>query len=170
MKRTMRSLLVVVCAAGLAVAAQVPTVGSASPGTDHHRSADVTFTKWVLTFPSDPSFAGASMTGVVGGDVGPGAFAGIVLKDDTTTKPGFWLAQAQYGFFGSKHSFVAHNFIRENDTVNPVTARIRGVVIWGWMRGARVTGEYTAYDPCPIPTPGNLFGDLCLQGTLHLEL
>ena len=70
-------------------------------------------------------------------------FAGKVIRDDTTSKPGFWLAQALYGFNGSKHSFVAHNFITENDTTSPITATIRGVVIWGWMRGARVTGEYT---------------------------
>jgi hypothetical protein len=109
------------------------------------------------------------MAGVVGGDVGPGRYAGLVLSDDTTSRPGFWLAQALYGFFGSRHSFVAHNFITENDTTSPITARIRGVVIWGWMRGARVTGGYTMLDPCPIPTPGNVFGTVCFQGSLHLR-
>lgn len=167
MKRTMGSLLVVVLAAGFAVAAQAPTV--ASPDGHHHRSADVTFTKWVITVPSDPSLAGASMIGIVGADVGPGSFAGTVLKDDTTSRPGFWLAKADYGFFGSKHSFVAHNSITENDTTTPITAKIRGVITWGWMKGASVTGEYTALDPCPIPTPGNVVGAVCLEGSLHLQ-
>ena len=93
---------------------------------------------------------------------------GKVIRDDMT-KPGFWLAQALYGFKGSKHSFVAYNFITENHTTN--TATIRGVVILGtWMRGARVTGEYTVKNPCPIPTEDNVFGSVCFQGTLHLQL
>ena len=96
--------------------------------------------------------------------------AGKVIRDDTTSKPGFWLGQALYGFNGSKHSFVAYNFITENDTTSPVTATIRGVVIQGWMRGARVTGEYTRWGSCPIPTPGNVLGSVCFQGTLHLQL
>ncbi len=107
------------------------------------------------------------MAGEVGGDVGPGEFAGKVIRDDMS-KPGFWLAQALYGFKGSKHSFLAYNFITEDHTTN--TATIRGVVILGWMRGARVTGEYTVWDPCPIPTRGNVFGSVCFQGTLHLQL
>jgi hypothetical protein len=38
------------------------------------------------------------------------------------------------------------------------------------MKGARVTGEYTMLDPCPIPTSNNAFGSVCFQGSLHLEL
>ena len=93
---------------------------------------------------------------------------GADLRDDTTSKPGFWLAQALYGFFGSARTFVARNLITEDDTATPITATIRGVVILGWMRGARVTGEYTTLDPCPIATPGNV-GTACFRGTLHLE-
>jgi hypothetical protein len=171
MKRMMGLLLAlaVLVAASVAVVAQARPAGTASPADGRsHRSADVTFTKWGTSFPNDPSFAGASMAGVVGGDVGDGDFVGRVIRDDTTSKPGFWLAQALYGFNGAKHSFVAYNFITED--VATGTATIRGVVIRGWMRGARVTGEYTAWDPCPIPTPGNVFGSFCLQGTLHLRL
>jgi hypothetical protein len=109
------------------------------------------------------------MAGVVGGDVGHGAFAGIVFTDDTTSRPGFWLAKAFYGFIGSKHSFVAYNRITENDGVSPITATIRGVVIAGWMNGARVTGKYTLLETCSIPTPGNVFAPSCFQGTLHLR-
>jgi hypothetical protein len=63
----------------------------------------------------------------------------------------------------------ADHFITENDTTSPITATIRGVVIRGWMKGARVTGEYTVLDPCPIATLGNVFGMVCFQGTLHLQ-
>ena len=169
MKRMVGLAVAVAAAASFAVAAQASAAGGSPDGNRNHRSADVTFTKWVTSLPGDPStLAGISMAGVVGGDVGPGVFAGKVIRDDTTSKPGFWLAQALYGFKGSKHSFVAYNFITENHTTN--TATIRGVVILGWMRGARVTGEYTVWNTCPIPTPGNVFGSVCFQGTLHLQL
>lgn len=162
-------LLAVVAAAGLVAFAQARPA-AASPAGGPRSSADVTFTKWVTSLPTDPStLAGVSMVGVVGGDVGTGAFAGTVLRDNTRAKPGFWLAQALYGFNGSEHSFVAHNFITENDTASPITATIRGTVVDGWMRGARVTGEYRQWDTCPMPTPGNVFGSVCFQGTLHLQ-
>lgn len=175
MKRMIGSLLAlaVLVAASFAVVAQARPAGTASPaGGKSNRSADVTFTKWVTGLPADPSktLAGATMVGVVGGDVGQGTYAGMVVKDDTTSKKGFWLGDALYGFFGSEHSFVARNFITENDTVKPITARIRGVVILGWMKGARVTGEYTQRDKCPMPTPKNVSGATCFEGTLHLQL
>ena len=167
MKRMIGLTLAVAAAASFAVVAQARPTAGGSPDGGRPRSADVTFTKWVTSPPADPStVAGVSMAGVVGGDVGLGVYAGKVISDNTT-KPGFWLAQALYGFKGSRHSFVAYNFITENQTTK--TATIRGVVILGWMRGARVTGEYTVLDPCPIPTPGNVFGSVCFQGTLHLQ-
>jgi ABC-type glycerol-3-phosphate transport system substrate-binding protein len=171
MQRVIGLALAVLVATSFAVAAQARPAATASQHGDwNHRSADVTFTKWVTSLPADPStLAGVSMAGVVGGDVGPGVYQGKVIRDDTTSKPGFWLGQALYGFYGSEHSFVAYNFITENDTVSPATATIRGTVISGWMKGARVTGGYTALDPCPIATPGNVFGTLCFQGTLHLQ-
>ena len=171
MKRTMGFILAVALAAGFTVAAQAHTARTGTPDGRNHRTADVTFTKWVTSLPDDPStLAGVSMAGVVGGDVGRGTYAGMVVSDDTTSRPGFWLAQAFYGFRGSKHSFVAYNLITENDTTSPITATIRGFVNAGWMMGARVTGEYTQRDTCPIPTPGNVFGTTCFQGTLHLQL
>jgi hypothetical protein len=171
MKRMIALALAVGTAASLAVVAQARPTAGGWRDDGRHGSANVTFTKWVTGLPADPStLAGVPMAGVVGGDVGRGVFAGKVISDDTTSKPGFWLAQALYGFIGTKHSFVAYNFITENDTTSPITATIRGVVIKGWMRGARVTGGYRQWDTCPIPTPGNVFGSVCFQGTLHLQL
>ena len=164
MKRMIGVILAIAVAAGFAVVAQArPTAGGSPAGDRNHRSADVTFTKWVTRLPADPStMAGVSMAGVVGGDVGPGVYVGKVIRDDTTSKPGFWLGQALYGFNGSKHSFLAYNFITEDDRdPSSITATIRGVVIQGWMTGARVTGEYRQWDTCPIPTPGNVFGSVC---------
>jgi len=171
MRRTIGLVLAVVLTAGFAVTARAGAAGKASSdGGSNRRNVDVTFTKWVTSPPDDPStLAGISMAGVVGGDVGQGTYSGMVMSDDTTSRSGFWLAQALYGFRGSKHSFVAHNLITEDDTATPITGTIRGYVVSGWMNGAIVTGEYTRLDPCPIPTPGNVLGAVCFQGTLHLR-
>jgi hypothetical protein len=131
---------------------------------------DVTFTKWVTSWPAYyPSMAGVSMAGVVGGDVGNGRYAGKVLSDDLS-HPGFWLAHARYEVYGKKHSFIADVHIIENDTTTPARALISGVVTQGWLKGARLTGEYTVMPGCPIATPGNVFGTLCFQGTLHVHV
>jgi hypothetical protein len=161
---------VLVLAALCAALAAVVGPGAAFAGAKHQRSADVTFTKWIVVAPPLPSTnTGAVMAGVVGGDVGRGRYAGLVLGDDTTTQPGFWLGHARYEFRGRKHFFAADLHITENDTVVPVTATIEGVVTTGWMKGAHVTGQYRQWEACPIPTPGNVFGIMCYQGTLHLQ-
>jgi hypothetical protein len=127
---------------------------------------DVTFTKWVTSLPTNPpSMAGVSMEGVVGGAVGEGDFAGQVLSDNLSV-PGFWLAKARYGFIGEKHSFTAIVSVKQNDSVGMAT--ITGRVTKGWLKGAIVTGGYKVLPDCPIETPGNVFGELCFQGTLHL--
>jgi hypothetical protein len=109
------------------------------------------------------------MAGVVGGDVGPGTFVGLIIGGDVTSRAGFWLGHARYEFHGSQHFFVADIHPTENDKATPVTATIEGVVIKGWMKGARVTGQYTVVDTCSIPTPGNVFAPSCIPGTLHLQ-
>ena len=149
-----------------------PTSGMATAdGGRHHRGADVTFTKWIISPPADPStLAGVLMAGVVGGDVGPGRYAGQVISDDTTSQPGFWLGHARYEFHGHKHTFVADLHITEDDrSPTLITATIEGVVTRGWLKGARVTGQYRQWDTCAIATPGNVLGTVCFEGALHLE-
>jgi hypothetical protein len=129
---------------------------------------DFTFTKWATSQPANyPSMAGISMAGVVGGDVGNGRYAGEVLSDDLSLEPGFWLANARYEFHGKKHSFIADVNVTQNNTTG--TAVITGVITQGWLKGAQLTGEYTVMSVCPITTPGNVFGTLCFQGTLHVR-
>jgi hypothetical protein len=108
------------------------------------------------------------MAGVVGGAVGNGVDAGKVLSDDITQEPNFWLAHARYEFYGEKHSFIADVHVTQNE--NTHTAVINGVVTQGWLKGAQLTGEYTVMPVCPIATPGNVFGTLCFQGTLHVHV
>jgi hypothetical protein len=85
-----------------------------------------------------------------------------VVDDRPATPP-------RYEFHGFRHTFIADMHITENDGVVPVTATLQGVVTSGWLRGAQVTGVYTQFATCPIPTPGNVLGSVCFQGKLHLE-
>jgi hypothetical protein len=110
------------------------------------------------------------MAGVVGGDVGNGRYAGQILGVDAVSQPGFTLLHARYELDGSRHSFIADLRIVEDMSRTPVTATIAGAVTSGWMKGAHVAGEFTILVPCPIPTPGNVAGTKCFQGTLHLQL
>ena len=162
-----RMLFALVLIASFAVA---PTqLALADAGGVKGHTFDVTFTKWVTSLPvNPPSNAGVSMAGVVGGAVGEGRYAGKVLSDDLSV-PGFWLAHARYEFYGEKHSFIADVHVTENDTTNPATAVITGVVTRGWLKGSQLTGGYTVMSVCPITTPGNVFGTLCFQGTLHIH-
>jgi hypothetical protein len=121
---------------------------------------DNTFTKYVNNYPY--------MTGIVGGDVGTGTYAGEVLKMSTV---GYITSvEALYHFNGRNHSFTAHVFVTENDAPGVGTAAITGRVTEGWLKGASVTGEYKVWGSCPIPTPGNQEGTQCYQGVLHLQV
>jgi hypothetical protein len=112
---------------------------------------NVTFTKWVTTPPS--------MEGVVGGDVGDGAFVGEVLNlvpGDVITN-----IEALYHINGDTHTFTAHMFVWMN--VVTKTAEVRGVVTEGWLAGSLVGGTFTIIS-CPDKTDG-----LCYEGELHID-
>jgi hypothetical protein len=168
-RRPAISLVLAACA--IAAVSMSPAVAAQADGGRHHRGADATFTKWAITLPADPATsAGVLMAGVVGGDVGAGRYAGEIISDDTTSQPGFWLGHVRYELHGHKHTVIADLHITEDDrTPALITAMIQGVVTEGWLKGAHVTGQYRQLDTCPIPTPGNVFGTTCLQGTLHFQ-
>jgi hypothetical protein len=108
------------------------------------------------------------LAGVVWGDVGSGRLAGEVLNDDQSVR-GFWLGHARYEFYGEEHSFIADVHVTENDTTEPATAVITGIITQGWLKGAQVSGKYTRMLVSPIPTPGNVYDTVCFQGTLDLQ-
>jgi hypothetical protein len=112
---------------------------------------NITFTKWITEVPN--------MAGVVGGDVGDGAFVGEILA----FSPGADITkiEALYHVEGGIHSFTAHNFITENEVTG--TAVIEGVVIDGWLKGRKLNGSYDIIS-CPEKT-----GGVCFRGTLHIR-
>jgi hypothetical protein len=167
---TSLALTVVIAALSLSLGSGAAQANGGRHHQHHHRAADATFTKWATTLPADPSTsAGVLMIGIVGGDVGRGRYAGQIISDDTT-HTGFWLGHVTYEFHGHKHTFLADLHITEDDRAPTlITATIEGVVTQGWFEGAHVTGQYRQWDTCPIATPGNVYGAVCFQGTLHLQ-
>jgi hypothetical protein len=121
---------------------------------------DATFTKYITNYPI--------MSGIVGGDVGIGIYAGEVLKFESVGS--FDYVEAIYHFNGRVHSFTAHVYVIQNNSSGPGVAAITGLVTDGWLKGANVTGEYNVLPVCSIPTPGNLEITKCYQGTLHLHV
>jgi hypothetical protein len=122
--------------------------GHQQKGTREHGDVRVSFTKWVTSWPN--------MAGVVGGDVGSGAFAGEVLlyTEGPTTR-----IEALYHFKGPDHSFSALVHVEQTG----LKAVIIGVVTDGWLKGHSLEGEYTQID-CEhdgVSSP-------CYQGTLTI--
>jgi hypothetical protein len=122
------------------------------------QQGNATFTKWVTDATA------GTMVGVVGGEVGPGTYAGQILayNDDGTTTT----IHATYQVIGSKHDFTADVNVTQSNAAG--TAVITGSVTDGWLKGASVTGEYKVLAVCNMPTPNNAYGTVCFKGTLHL--
>jgi hypothetical protein len=150
---------------GLVLVAAITGSALAYSGRAKGHTFDDTFTKWVTTSsPAAPVLA--NMTGVVGGDVGLGTYAGEILSMNTvgTTTS----IHALYHFNGSKHAFTADVNISQDDSKG--TATITGEVTEGWLKGASVTGEYNVLAVCNIETPDNAYGTMCFQGALHVHV
>jgi len=160
--RMLALALVLAVALALVSASLGRQVASAAGGEDHN--ANVTFTKWVTSPGTTPVLF--NMAGVVSGDVGGGQYAGEILELVGT--PATATIKALYHLNGSAHQFTARLTIVQDN--NAGTATITGVVIDGWMRGARVRGSYQVIAPCGIlNAQSGPFGDTCFQGTLHLD-
>ncbi len=120
--------------------------GLSAPSTEtrhkHRRPVEVTFTKWVTTFPL--------MEGFTGGDA-PGKFVGEVLERQVSQR----LAEecyappscgrvikleAMYEVQAGKHSFTA--LIRGGTSGDTGAAQLDGVILFGWRTGSRVHVEF----------------------------
>jgi hypothetical protein len=134
-----------------------PKVGAEVVGTQRQANGgaanvEVTFTKWITTFPT--------LAGVTGGDV-PGAFAGTVLSfiDNGTVAE----VKARYEVLGTDagHSFVA--LVEGTQNNQTQQAVLNGTVVEGWLVGARVHATFDVINPCPE------FGkSVCFTGVIRV--
>ena len=131
------------------IGAARPDIALATVGT---QNVEVTFTKWITTFPN--------MSGFTGGAV-PGTYAGIVLNRVPFANDVIVQLEARYEVIDPSglHSFVT--VIEGKSTKG--SAVLNGVVTEGWMLGARTHVTFDAVTPCE-------FGPMttCFQGTIRL--
>jgi hypothetical protein len=166
----MRHAFIGLCIVTAACSSQTPSPTSPSgvagaPAAQAQANAganvEVTYTKWITSFPA--------MAGVTGGDV-PGTFAGTILSRDPFDNGTIVQLEARYEVTGAdpSHSFVAHI---EGKTNNPTQkAVLNGTVIAGWLVGARV---HVTFDVIVPPTgtscvPEAPVNRTCFQGTIRI--
>jgi hypothetical protein len=117
-----------------------------------HRVAESTFTKWITTYPA--------MAGIVGGDVGAGAYSGEILGLAVTATG--MVIDASYHFDGARHSFTALVRVVQTGFTDGSRAVITGRVTQGWLRGNQVRGGYTQIACGQAPS------GTCFRGTLDI--
>jgi hypothetical protein len=151
MRLQQRGTRALAIATGVALLTLALGVGVASAGQTSSR-AENTFTKWIAGYPN--------MAGVVGGDVGPGTYAGEILTfTGTGTVADPILITADYHFNGSRHSFTARVDIVEIGTA----ATINGVVTDGWLKDNLAEGEFSV-----ISCAHDGVTSTCFQGTFDI--
>jgi hypothetical protein len=100
---------------------------------------EVTFTKWVTTFPA---FVG-NANGV------PGTFAATVLNRTAFDNGNIVKLEARYEVIDNdpEHSFVALIEGTQNNLTQQ--AVLNGTIIEGWLLGAQVHVTFDVIAPCP---------------------
>jgi hypothetical protein len=117
-------------------------------------NVEVTFTKWITTFPG--------MVGVTGGDV-PGTFVGEVLRRTPFDNGVIVELEARYQVVDPTglRSFTA--LIEGNQNNSTASAVLNGVITEGWMAGAQVHVTFDVITPCDFGTR-----NVCFQGTIRV--
>ena len=136
-----------------------PTNSSTAIGTraQQHDTTpiEVTFTKWITTFPD--------MTGFTGGDVA-GTYAGEVLRITPFDNDKIVELEARYEVTDSSglRSFTALIAGKQNNQTG--TAVLNGVVTEGWRVGAQAHVTFQVITPCEFGT-----SNVCFKGTIRVS-
>jgi hypothetical protein len=149
-----------------------PVPSAETSRNKHQQPVDITFTKWVTTFPL--------MEGITGGDV-PGEFVGEVLERQVSQRQAETCYQpapncgrvirleAFYEVQAGDRSFVA--LIRGGSSGDTGAAQLDGTILFGWRTGARVHVEFQTMIPASSTDSacvGAPAGKNCFQGTIHV--
>jgi hypothetical protein len=129
---------------------------AAAAGHDDRRPVEITFTKWVTTFPL--------MEGVIEGDV-VADFVGEILQRQVSVNPnlnGIIRLEAIYEVQAADRTFTA--LIRGGTNAVTGAAILDGVVLAGWRTGAPVHVEFDTLPGCPQATAGAP----CFHGTIRI--
>jgi hypothetical protein len=157
--RSVRTQSRVACFVGaMALLFQIAPVMAGSQD-DHNRPVEVTFTKWVTTFPL--------MEGFWGGDPA-NTYVGEILQRQVSVNPALnsiVRIEAIYEIRNGDHSFTA--LIRGGTDNVTGAAQLDGVVLAGWRTGALV---HVQFDTIPGTTGcvGAPAGKTCFVGTIQV--
>ncbi len=130
---------------------------------NHNGPVEITYTKWITTFPL--------MEGFTGGDVA-GVFVGEVFQQQLSVNPklnGIIRLEAIYEVQDGDRSFTA--LIRGGTNRVTGAALLDGVVLAGWRTGARVHVEFQARfptSPSEVACVGAPPGKVCFEGTISV--
>ena len=127
---------------------------------DKHRGpVDISFTKWITTFPL--------MSGFTGGDV-PGHFVGEVLQRQVSSDLRIIRLEAIYEVQAGDRSFTAlmrgGSGAKTGEQASVTgAALLEGVILSGWRTGTRVHVAFQTMANCAVAD-----GRTCFQGTIHV--
>ena len=124
-----------------------------------NRPIEVTFTKWVTTFPLMEGFTGGAVQGT---------FVGEVLQRQVSVNPNLnsiIRLEAIYEVQDGDRSFTA--LIRGGTNGVTGAALLDGVILAGWRTGAPVHVEFQTI-PGTTGCVGAPLGATCFQGTIHV--
>ena len=118
------------------------------------RPVEVTFTKWITTYPD--------MAGSTGGDV-EGTFEGEVLQRTPFDNGVIVQLNARYQVIDPTglHTFTA--IIEGTQNNQTKSAVLNGVVTEGWLAGSQVHVEFDVVTPCEFGTRNT-----CFRGTIRV--
>lgn len=129
---------------------------------DNNRPVDISFTKWITTYPL--------MQGFTGGDV-DGIYVGEVLERQVSTNPnlnGIVRLEAIYQVQNENGSFFTALIRGGTDAVTGA-ALLDGVILAGWRTGAPVHVDFAtvagATGGCVGAPPGTI---TCFKGNIHV--
>ena len=135
---------------------------------DRNRPIEVTFTKWVTTFPLMEGYWGDDLANKFVGEI----FQRQVSQRqaDTCYLPApncgrIIRLEALYEFHAGDHSFTA--LIRGGTSGDTGAAVLDGTILFGWRVGAPVHVEFQTI-PGTTGCVGAPPGATCFQGTIHV--
>jgi DNA-binding SARP family transcriptional activator len=129
-----------------------PQAANEDPFSLHVPVVEVTFTKWIDTYPALEGFTSygpGTITGEVLSHIDDGVFTHLVARYEITDPSG---AQSFKTVLQGKASNATGRY------------DLNGIITWGWMVGAQVHANFQRITPCE-------FGkrNICYQGTIRIQ-
>jgi hypothetical protein len=144
-----------------------PLANAQEPG-DRNQPIDVTFTKWVTTFPLMEGFWGDDLSNTFVGEIFQRQVSQRQANNCYLPAPNcgrIIRLEALYEVYNGDRSFTA--LIRGGTSGDTGAALLDGTILFGWRVGAPVHVEFQTI-PGTTGCVGAPLGLTCFQGTIHI--